>query len=133
MEIFVYLFYFDSTIEAPENALDWLEAKLQKSNADADADDDDEDKFESTICNFERKSPTKLRVLDDDGRADFETFVSLVCEMQTKFGLEEAWGCVWSSQMTTMDPTAHGATVCHHGQAEYINAERWLEDRLERP
>ena len=70
MENFLYLFRLDSTIDALENALDCLEARLQKSIADAEADDDDEVEFESIICKFERKSPTKLRVFDDDGSAD---------------------------------------------------------------
>ena len=126
-------FRLDSTIDALENALDCLEARLQKSIADAEADDDDEVEFESIICKFERKSPTKVRVFDDDGSADFETLVSLVCEMQTKFGLEEAWGCVWTSQLTDMEPTLHGAAVCRHGRDEFMSTEQWLEERLKRP
>jgi hypothetical protein len=83
---------FGTIIEAPDEALDWLEEKLgMNSELDESSWDD------HNIMSSRNESALLLASFDGCQPTKIDFLVDAVCEMQVKFDLDEPWHLTWAN------------------------------------
>jgi hypothetical protein len=124
---------FGIVLNAPANAMDWMEKKL-----DGEFNKGNED-WDYPPCLFERDETDATEMVikseaDNYWGDSIDSIVEAICEMQDKFSLIDPISFTWSEHWPEERVwTSHGgAAVCHKGKATRISARKWEMETLEK-
>jgi hypothetical protein len=122
---------FGMVLNAPTDALDWLEQKLHGEF------NEDDDEWEYPPCEIERDETVANEIVirsnsDDYWDEAIERIVEAICEMQRKFLMEEPFSFTWSEFYPGQKVwCCHaGAVVCYKGKATWIDTMDWEVDTI---
>ncbi|MCC6477568.1 hypothetical protein IT157_10985 [bacterium] len=86
---------FGTIIEAPDDALDWLEERLGMNSVSKEGNWDD-----YNIMSSRDEGTLLLSSFDDCMPTKIDYLIEAVCEMQIKFNLDEPWHLTWANIWT---------------------------------
>ncbi len=123
---------FSSKVEAPPEALEFLEKCIKTGEGLPPSEDFDES--EACACHqmpAEGNDPAYLWVFSEDS-GNINQLVAAVCAMQTKFNLTDPWGMeyAFTCDKPRIGEFAGGAVVCHKGESSWTSTGEWLSERM---
>jgi hypothetical protein len=113
---------FSQSLEAPQEALDWLEEEIERLLNEGD---------NTPPCECRRNSVTEVVLFSED-YCNLEVLIETICRMQQRFHQTEPWGLEWAAtcDQPRIGEFGGGAVCCHEGEATWLTTSGWLENQI---
>ncbi|MCC6476995.1 hypothetical protein IT157_08065 [bacterium] len=117
---------FGALVDAPEDALDWLQEKLENHKFE-----DGSRWYDESIMIEREEFSLFISTFDGCKPAQIDLLVEFVCEMQVKFSIDKPWHLTWADVWVD-DGGWHicgAALVCFKGSVKrMISPRQWISE-----